>query len=59
MTLGWLLRLIIAFESAARHLSFTRAAQEISLTQSAISRQIQALESRLGVPLFRRLHRAQ
>jgi len=49
---------LVAFESAARHLSFTRAAQEISLTQSAISRQIQALESRLGVALFRRLHRA-
>jgi LysR family glycine cleavage system transcriptional activator len=49
---------LVAFESAARHLSFTRAADEISLTQSAISRQIQALESRLGVPLFRRLHRA-
>jgi len=49
---------LVAFESAARHLSFTRAADEISLTQSAVSRQIQALESRLGVPLFRRLHRA-
>ncbi|HEY2187859.1 MAG TPA: transcriptional regulator GcvA [Caldimonas sp.] len=49
---------LVAFESAARHLSFTRAAHEISLTQSAISRQIQALESRLGVALFRRLHRA-
>jgi LysR family glycine cleavage system transcriptional activator len=49
---------LVAFESAARHLSFTRAADEIALTQSAISRQIQALESRLGVALFRRLHRA-
>jgi LysR family glycine cleavage system transcriptional activator len=49
---------LVAFESAARHLSFTRAADEIALTQSAISRQIQALESRLGVSLFRRLHRA-
>jgi LysR family transcriptional regulator, glycine cleavage system transcriptional activator len=49
---------LVAFESAARHLSFTRAASEISLTQSAISRQIQALETRLGVALFRRLHRA-
>ena len=35
-----------------------RAADEIALTQSAVSRQIQALEERLGVPLFRRLHRA-
>ncbi len=49
---------LVAFESAARHLSFTRAADEVALTQSAVSRQIQALEQRLGVPLFRRLHRA-
>ena len=49
---------LVAFESAARHLSFTRAADEVALTQSAVSRQIQALESRLGVSLFRRLHRA-
>jgi LysR family glycine cleavage system transcriptional activator len=52
------LELLVAFESAARHLSFTRAADEVALTQSAVSRQILALESRLGVPLFRRLHRA-
>jgi DNA-binding transcriptional LysR family regulator len=52
------LELLVAFESAARHLSFTRAGDEIALTQSAISRQILALEDRLGVPLFRRLHRA-
>jgi DNA-binding transcriptional LysR family regulator len=49
---------LVAFESAARHLSFTRAGDEIALTQSAVSRQIQALEERLGVALFRRLHRA-
>jgi len=49
---------LVAFESAARHLSFTRAADEIALTQSAVSRQIQALEARLGATLFRRLHRA-
>lgn len=42
------------FESAARHLSFTKAAEELFLTQSAISRQIQALEERLGVKLFTR-----
>ncbi|MCC6658823.1 MAG: LysR family transcriptional regulator, partial [Rhodocyclaceae bacterium] len=42
------------FEAAARHLSFTRAAQELHLTQSAISRQIQTLEQQLGVRLFRR-----
>lgn len=52
------LELLVAFEAAARHLSFTRAGDEIALTQSAVSRQIQALEERLGVPLFRRLHRA-
>ncbi len=42
------------FEAAARHLSFTRAAAELHLTQSAISRQIQTLEEQLGVRLFRR-----
>lgn len=47
-----------AFEAAARHLSFTHAADELALTQSAISRQIQALEAHYGVPLFQRLHRA-
>ena len=52
------LELLVAFEAAARHLSFTRAADEIALTQSAVSRQIQGLESHLGVPLFRRLHRS-
>jgi len=52
------LELLVAFEAAARHLSFTRAGEEIALTQSAVSRQIQALEERLGAPLFRRLHRA-
>ena len=52
------LELLVAFDAAARHLSFTRAGEEIALTQSAVSRQIQALEERLGVALFRRLHRA-
>ena len=52
------LELLVAFEASARHLSFTRAGEEIALTQSAISRQIQALEDRLGVALFRRLHRS-
>lgn len=42
------------FEAAARHLSFTRAAAELFLTQSAISRQVQTLEEQLGVKLFRR-----
>ena len=47
-----------AFEAAARHLSFTKAADELSLTQSAVSRQIAALEAHYGLALFRRLHRA-
>ena len=47
-----------AFEAAARHLSFTKAADELALTQSAVSRQIAALEDHYGLPLFRRLHRA-
>lgn len=42
------------FEAAARHQSFTRAAQELNLTQGAVSRQVAALEEFLGVPLFRR-----
>jgi len=42
------------FEAAARHESYTRAAQELALTQSAVSRQILALEDFLGVALFRR-----
>lgn len=46
------------FEAAARHLSFTKAAAELNLTQSAISRQIQTLEEQLGVRLFRREIRA-
>jgi LysR family glycine cleavage system transcriptional activator len=43
-----------AFEVAARHLSFTRAAAELHVTQTAISHQIKQLEEHLGVPLFRR-----
>ena len=46
------------FEAAARHLSFTRAASELFLTQSAVSRQIQALEEFVGVPLFERRHKS-
>ena len=45
---------LACFESAARHESYTRAAQELALTQSAVSRQILALEDQLGVQLFRR-----
>ena len=46
------------FEAAARHLSFTRAAEELFVTQSAVSKQVQVLESALGVRLFERLTRA-
>ena len=42
-----------AFEAAARHLSFTRAAAELNVTQAAISHQVKALEERLGIALFR------
>ncbi|MCE8038347.1 transcriptional regulator GcvA [Halomonas sp. MCCC 1A11062] len=45
------------FEAAARHLSFTRAADELSLTQSAVSKQVAQLESILEHPLFRRIRR--
>ncbi len=46
-----------AFEAAARHLSFTKAADELHVTQAAISHQVKALEEVLGIPLFRRLNR--
>ena len=45
------------FEAVSRNLSFTRAADELALTQSAVSHQIRALEDHLGTRLFRRLHR--
>jgi LysR family glycine cleavage system transcriptional activator len=43
-----------AFEAAARHVNFTRAAEELGLTQSAISHQIRSLEDQLGLQLFLR-----
>lgn len=46
-----------AFEAAARHLSFTRAAEELFVTQAAISHQIKGLEEFLGIKLFRRRNR--
>jgi LysR family glycine cleavage system transcriptional activator len=52
------LDLLASFEAAARLLSFTRAGAERFITQSAMSRQMAALEDALGVPLFRRRHRA-
>jgi len=52
------LDLLRAFRSAARQLSFTRAAREQFVTQSAISRAIRTLEDQLGQPLFHRVNRA-
>ncbi len=46
-----------AFEAAARHLSFTKAADELNVTPAAISHQVKSLEAYLGLPLFRRLTR--
>ncbi|NVJ90095.1 MAG: transcriptional regulator GcvA [Methylocystaceae bacterium] len=46
-----------AFEAAARHLSFTRAADELYVTQAAVSHQVKALEEHLGIQLFKRLNR--
>lgn len=48
---------LTCFETAARHLSFTRAAQELHLTQSAVSRQVAKLEQFLGRELFIRLNK--
>lgn len=45
------------FESAARHLSFTKSATELGVTQAAVSQQVRALEVELGVALFERHHR--
>lgn len=45
---------IRGFESAARHLSFTAAAEELCITQSAVSKQVKSLEDALGAPLFLR-----
>ncbi|WP_170410613.1 LysR substrate-binding domain-containing protein [Ruegeria atlantica] len=52
--LGWLR----TFEAAARHLSFTGAARDLNMTQSAVSQQIKSLEGHLGQPLFLRRPRA-
>jgi LysR family glycine cleavage system transcriptional activator len=43
-----------AFEAAARHESFTKAADELSVTQGAVSHQVKALEAELGLRLFNR-----
>jgi LysR family glycine cleavage system transcriptional activator len=47
-----------SFEAAARHLSFTRAADELGVTPGAVSQQVKSLEGALGVALFRRLPRS-
>ena len=52
------LDLLKGFEAAARRLSFTKAGEELHLTQSAVSRQMLELEEQLGAPLFQRRHRA-
>ena len=52
------LDLLRGFRAAARHLSFTRAANELFVTQSAISREIRTLEEQLGTPLFKRANRS-
>ncbi len=52
------LDLLRGFEAAARNLSFTKAAAELFVTQSAVSRQVKTIEDQLGVSLFTRSHRA-
>jgi len=52
------LDLLRGFEAAARNLSFTKAADELFVTQSAVSRQVKAIEDHLGTALFVRHHRA-
>lgn len=53
------LNALVVFEAAARHLSFTRAAESLHVTQAAVSHQIKALEEWLGVALFHRIGRGQ
>ncbi|MDR3397957.1 MAG: LysR family transcriptional regulator [Pandoraea sp.] len=51
------LKLLMGFEAAARHGNFSRAADELHVSQSAISHQVQQLEEEVGQPLFRRVGR--
>ena len=51
------LNAVRAFEAAARHGSFVKAAEELHVTPGAVSQQVKALEAWFGRPLFRRLHR--
>ncbi|MEX0584062.1 MAG: transcriptional regulator GcvA [Sneathiella sp.] len=52
------LKALRSFEAAARHLSFSKAAEELFVTPAAVSHQVKALEDWLGVTLFKRLNRA-
>ena len=52
------LNALAAFEAAARHMSLTRAAEELNVTPGAVSKQVTALEEQIGRPLFLRRHRA-
>ncbi|OJF90398.1 LysR substrate-binding domain-containing protein [Pararhizobium antarcticum] len=49
---------LVVFEAAGRHQNFTRAANELGMTQAAVSYAVRGLEDQLGVPLFHRVHRA-
>ena len=51
------LKSLRSFEAAARHLSFSKAAEELFVTPAAVSHQVKALEEWLGVSLFKRLNR--
>ena len=52
------LKALRAFDAAARHMSFARAAAELHVTPAALSFQIKSLEDHLGQPLFHRMNRA-
>lgn len=52
------LKSLVAFEAVARHLSLTRAGEELRISREAVSRHIRVLEEHLGIKLFDRLHRA-
>ena len=52
------LDLLLPFEASARLSSFTRAAEELSVTQSAVSQRVRKLEELLEINLFERRHRA-
>jgi DNA-binding transcriptional LysR family regulator len=54
---GFTLHQLVVFRAVARHLNYTRAANDLHLTQPAVSRQVQILENSLGVQLFERVGR--